>query len=111
MAGKGKTAESSEGAARPRGRPFAKGQSGNPGGRKPIDPDVKAILKAATVPAALRLVELIDSPDDSVAFKASTEILNRELGKAVERHEHDVNVSDQAARLASAIARHTRATS
>ena len=36
-------------------RPWKKGQSGNPGGRKKMPDDAKAMLKAAT-PAAVKLL-------------------------------------------------------
>jgi hypothetical protein len=60
---------------------FKKGQSGNPGGRVKVDPDVKEALKAACPRAAERLVELMESPDEAVAMKAAATILDRVHGK------------------------------
>ena len=77
-------AENSERAAKRQrgpGRPFAKGASGNPGGRKPIPPDVKAILLAGDETAARRLVQLAQSDDEGIALKASVAILERNHGK------------------------------
>ena len=63
------------------GRPFVKGQSGNPNGRPKENPEVKEILKAHSVEAALKLVELMNSEVDKVALKACCEILDRTMGK------------------------------
>jgi superfamily I DNA/RNA helicase len=43
------------------------------------------ILKKAEALAVLKIVELIGSPKDDVALKASIEVTNRSLGKPVER--------------------------
>lgn len=64
------------------GKPFPKGQSGNPSGRKPIPEDVKAALKALTPVAVRRLGELLESDNERVAVEAVKEALNRNLGKA-----------------------------
>jgi hypothetical protein len=63
-----------------RGR-FAKGVSGNPGGRPAMAPEVKEALEGASVRAAQRLVELVDSEDPRVALLASNAILDRLCGK------------------------------
>jgi hypothetical protein len=63
------------------GKPFRKGQSGNPSGRPKTDPDVKEALKAACPAAAKRLVQLSQSFDEDVALKASIAILDRTYGK------------------------------
>lgn len=60
---------------------FMPGQSGNPSGRPKANPEVKAALKAASVDAARKLVELLNSKNDKVAFQAAQEILNRTEGK------------------------------
>ncbi len=39
-------------------KPWQKGQSGNPKGRKPLDPEVKAILEAASPAMVQNLVDL-----------------------------------------------------
>ena len=78
-----KTAQSSEKTAKPRGKPFPKGQSGNPGGRPKTDPEVKALLKGATPAAAQLLIQLMEDPDNRPELrKACAEsILDRVYGK------------------------------
>ena len=63
---------------------FKKGQSGNPSGRKKMDPELKSILKAAVPDAARKLVKLIDSRSERIAFMAIQEVLNRIEGKPTE---------------------------
>lgn len=70
---------------------FAKGQSGNPSGRPKENPEVKEILKAASVDAATRLTRLIFSDNEKVAFSAAQEILNRTEGKPRESVSMNVN--------------------
>ncbi|MBR2207270.1 MAG: hypothetical protein IJ859_00510 [Synergistaceae bacterium] len=71
---------------------FVKGQSGNPGGRpSPKNAEVKEILKAASVDAAKRLVELSLSDNEKIALPATVEILNRTEGKPRESVSMDVN--------------------
>lgn len=60
---------------------FAKGQSGNPGGRPKVPPEVKELLESKTLYALQRLVELLDSPDEKVRMAAAVAILDRRLGK------------------------------
>lgn len=63
------------------GRPFAKGQSGNPSGRPKANPEVKEILKAASPDAARKLVALVGSRTEKIALAAATEILDRTMGR------------------------------
>lgn len=77
-------AESSEGTVKKKrgtGKPFAKGRSGNPGGRPKANPEAKEILKAATPDAARKLVELLGSRTEKIALAAATEILDRTMGR------------------------------
>ena len=73
------------------GKPFVKGQSGNPSGRPKGNPEVKEILKAASVDAAKRLVELSQSNNEKIALPATVEILNRTEGKPRESVSMNVN--------------------
>ena len=66
------------------GRPFAKGTSGNPGGRKPIPDDVREALRALTPRALEVLKQLLESADEKVQVQAMREVLDRNLGKAVQ---------------------------
>jgi hypothetical protein len=78
-------AGNSEKTAKPRrgpGRPFKKGESGNPSGRKPVPENVKEALKALTPFAVRRLGELIEDDNGKVAVTAVKEVLDRNLGKA-----------------------------
>lgn len=60
---------------------FKPGFSGNPKGKTRTDPLVKELLKANSLEAAQKLVELLDSENDKIAFMAAQEILNRTEGK------------------------------
>ena len=86
-------AENSKTATKKRvpGRPFEKGKSGNPGGRKKIPDDVKEMLKGAT-PAACKL--LCDTINDKNAridlrIKCSEIVLDRVYGKPQQAVEVD----------------------
>ena len=69
---------------------FQKGVSGNPGGRPKGNPEVKAILKAASPDAARALVELLKSEKDSIRLAAAQDILDRTEGKAIQMQ--DINM-------------------
>lgn len=58
---------------------FLPGNSG--GGRPKANPEVKAILKAASPEAARELVKLIHSKRENIRLAAITEILDRTQGK------------------------------
>ena len=75
------------GASATRGRPFAPGTSGNPGGRPRLDPEVVEALRAANLPAARRLAMLSQSMDDDVALKACLAILDRNGHKPTDKLE------------------------
>ncbi len=82
-----------EQAKRPRGRPFPKGVSGNPGGRPKSDPVVKEILKAASPDAARTLVELLNSEKDSIRLAAAQDILDRTQGKAMQMQDVSLDIA------------------
>lgn len=62
--------------------PWAKGQSGNPGGRRRASPDVKAAFAAACPDAVATLVALLQSKNETVRLRAADVIITRHLGPA-----------------------------
>jgi len=64
------------------GRPFQKGVSGNPSGRTIVPKEVRELARKASPDAMKRLVELIKSDDERVAYMAAQAILDRAYGKA-----------------------------
>jgi hypothetical protein len=75
----------------PRGRPFAKGVSGNPGGRPKRTEDEAALAEAcrAKTPEALAVVESLmrGSDNDRVRLAAAQFIIERGWGRAPEKIE------------------------
>ena len=66
--------------------------------------EVKEILKAASVEAARRLVELIASKNEKIAFQAAQEILNRTEGKPRESVSMDLSAGvDMRAQIRSVL--------
>jgi hypothetical protein len=61
---------------------WAKGQSGNPGGRPAVVAEVKRLARMHTGEAIDRLVELMRCEDHRVAFAAVRELLDRGYGRA-----------------------------
>lgn len=85
MAAKKQTAESSGKAAR--GRPFEKGKSGNPGGRKKKTEEerrVEEMARVHTEDALTTLVTIMKNPvaKDSARVTAACAVLDRGWGKA-----------------------------
>jgi Family of unknown function (DUF5681) len=85
------------------GRPFRKGQSGNPSGRPKALHELVELARAETLPTFQKLVELRDQADDPrVQLAAAREILDRAWGKPTQllggdpeqpiRHEHQVDL-------------------
>ena len=68
--------------------PFPKGKSGNPGGRPKIPDEVKAILKLQAPNALQKLLTLMESSDERIAFSAASAILDRAWGKPSQAVEH-----------------------
>lgn len=63
------------------GRPFAKGKSGNPGGRPKLESDIRALAQRHGPAAFQRLLELMRSDNERVAAIAAQAILDRGFGK------------------------------
>ena len=68
----------------PRGRPFRKGQSGNPGGRPKEVAEVRAQARKHGPAAIKKLVELLKSGDERVVLGAIKELLDRGYGKSAQ---------------------------
>ncbi len=79
---------------RGRGRPFPKGESGNPGGRPKALREVLDLARAHTVRAIERLAELVESGDEGIALRAADVLLDRAWGKPQE-----VDLADRLAAL------------
>lgn len=69
--------------SKPRGRPFAPGKSGNPGGRPKGWTEVAAAAREHTLEAINTLVAALKCPNKGVAVRAAAEILDRGWGKPV----------------------------
>lgn len=71
---------------KPRGLPFAPGESGNPSGRPKVPTEVKEILKAAAPGAAKLLVEMVadEAQKPELRIKCAETVLDRVYGKAVQ---------------------------
>ena len=63
------------------GRPFAKGRSGNPGGRPKVEGEIRELAQKHGPDALKRLVELMKSENERVAVAAAQVILDRAYGK------------------------------
>lgn len=65
---------------------FVKGKSGNPGGKKPMDADVKEMLKAAAPDAVKLLVETVNNPEVKMdlRIRCAETLMDRVYGKAVQ---------------------------
>lgn len=68
---------------KPRGKPFAKGRSGNPGGRPAVIKHVRDLARANTELAINTLVEIAGDEKTSPAARvsAATSLLDRAWGK------------------------------
>ena len=60
---------------------FQPGCSGNPSGRPRVNSEVKELLKAHSIDAARKVIELLNCGNHKVELAAAQEILNRTEGK------------------------------
>lgn len=61
--------------------PFAKGISGNPGGRPKESAEVKRLARQHCEAAVAKLVELMSSSNESISLAAANALLDRGVGK------------------------------
>jgi len=68
---------------KPRGKPFQKGQSGNPNGRPAIIRDIQTLARAHTVTAFDALIEVVKDrgAPPSARVAAASQVLDRAYGK------------------------------
>jgi Family of unknown function (DUF5681) len=68
------------------GRPFKKGQSGNPGGRPKVVAEVKELARAHTAEAIQTLVSIMTNPKAASAARvsAANALLDRGYGKPLQ---------------------------
>ncbi len=68
----------------PRGKPFRKGQSGNPGGRPKEVAEVRELARKHGPDAIKKLAALLKSKDERVVLGAVKELLDRGYGKSAQ---------------------------
>lgn len=68
---------------------FQKGQSGNPGGRRKEDPELRELAKKHTREALERLVFWLRSENPKASVQAASVILDRGHGKAQQQINHE----------------------
>jgi hypothetical protein len=102
------TAQNSTRSAKRRGRPFAKGRSGNPGGRPKDLEGVRALAKSYTVEAIDTLAKVMrKGPTEGARIRAAEALLDRAWGKASQAVElsgpegKPIEVSDAREKLAA----------
>ena len=84
-------AAGTQGAARRRGpgRPFQKGQSGNPAGRRAEVGPIKELARQHAPAAIDTLVKALKAQNERTRVAAAEVILDRAYGKATQHHEID----------------------
>jgi hypothetical protein len=76
------------------GKPFKRGQSGNPGGRPKVLEEIKTLARANGEAAFRKILALMDSEDERVALAAAQEVLNRAYGKPQQHVEVEIKPKD-----------------
>jgi hypothetical protein len=71
----------------PRGRPFPRGVSGNPGGRPTESEEYKTAITRLDGKAVKGLENILDDPDHRKFADVCMYVINRNHGKPVETHE------------------------
>jgi len=70
-----------ESSKKQRGRPFAAGTSGNPGGRPKVDAEVRELAQQQAPQAIARLVALMSCGNPAVEVRAAEALLDRAVGR------------------------------
>lgn len=95
----GPAANSDRAAARLRGRPFAKGCSGNPRGRPKRDHDIAALAREHAAAAIATLADIMADPYGPPATRvmAANALLDRGYGRAPQSLElqHTLTIADE----------------
>ena len=81
-----------------RGRPFKKGESGNPGGRPRVIAELRALARAHAPDAIKELARLaIKAKSEAARVAAIRELLDRGYGKAQQMVENEDDLSNKTA--------------
>lgn len=83
------------------GKPFAKGESGNPGGRPKVALEVRELARTYGPRAITRLAELMDNPksEPQTVIAAARALLDRGYGKPIQELEITPNKTRDAREL------------
>jgi hypothetical protein len=85
--------------ARPIGKPFEKGQSGNPAGRPPVIGELRELARAHAPEAIKELARLaVKAKSESARISAIRELLDRGFGKPTQFLPVTVKLSPKAPR-------------
>jgi len=77
------------------GKPWVKGQSGNPGGRPCLPAELKALAQAKAADAIKIAVQLMESAEsEQVRLAAANVIMDRGYGKPAQHVDADVRTDD-----------------
>ena len=66
------------------GRPFPKGESGNPGGRPRVEHEIRVLAQQHGPAALKRIIELMASANERVALAAAQALLDRAFGRPIQ---------------------------
>ena len=69
---------------------FPKGQSGNPGGRRPMSQECREILEAALPDVCRTIVRLANHPDPKIGLLACNILLDRVYGRPAQQITADI---------------------